>query len=157
MTVQSATSDICECVNMPAYHYVCVCHSCRPLWNPHRMVRAIVCTSFAPPLQMVLSDSGSGSRDSICVTVSEKLILRKMYIRIIREIISTEVNSGKFQASIPRDTMIPWLSPRARARALHGICWPPRAFEDTKDVAARPWRRPYTNQLTRHVDSIEQV
>ena len=58
---------------MPAYYYVCVCHSCRPLWNPHRMVHAIVCTSFAPPLQMVLSDSGSGSRDSIYVTVSEKI------------------------------------------------------------------------------------
>ena len=78
-----------------------------------------------------------------------------MYIRIISEIISTEVNSGKFQASIPRDTMIPWLSPHARV--LRGVCWPPRTFKDTKDVAAHPWCRPYTNQLTRHVDLIEQV
>ena len=36
-------------------------------------------------------------------------------------------------------------------RALRAICWPPCAFEDVKEVAARPCHRPYTNQLTGHV------
>ena len=58
----------------------------------------------------------------------------------IRAIISAEVNSVKFQASVPWDTM----------RALRGVCWPPLAFEDKKEVAARPRRRPYI-QLTGHV------
>ena len=58
---------------------------------------------------------------------------------------------GKFQASVPRDTMIPLLSPHVRARALCAACWLPHAFEDVKEVAARPWCRPYTNQLTGHV------
>ena len=29
---------------------------------------------------------------------------------------------------------------------LRGVCWSPRAFEDNKEVATCPWRRPYTNR-----------
>ena len=54
----------------------------------------------------------------------------KMYIRVISIQRSTQANF--------RQVYLGMISPRARARELHAICWPPHAFEDAKEVAARP-------------------
>ena len=55
------------------------------------------------------------------------------------------LHSGKFQASVPRDTIYDTLAfPPCKSKSA--TCAAGRAFEDAKEVhvAASPWRRPYT-------------